>query len=87
MPFSLIVNASRASRHASSASAAARGCEHERRLVGVQRRARGGDRVPVDGLDRGDAFEQEVDARPAQLALVAFVDAAPHALCVAIRVA
>ena len=87
MPFSLIVNASRASRHASKASAAARGFEHERRLVGVQRRGRRRDHVPVDGFDRGDAFEQQIDARPAQLALVPLVDPAPHALCVAVRVA
>ena len=87
MPFSLIGNASRASRHASSAAAAARGLQHERRSVGVQRRRRCREHVAVDGLDRGDAFEQQVDARAARLALVALVDAPPHALRVAVGVA
>ena len=84
IPFSLIVNASRGSRHASRASPRRARCSTSGGPVGVQRRGRCRDHVAVDGLDRGDAFEQEIDARPAQLALVALVDPAPHALCVAV---
>ena len=87
MPFSLIVNASRASRHASRASAAARGLSTSARLVGVQRRRGRRDDVPIDRLDRSDTFEQEIDARPPQLALVSLVDPPPHALRVTVRVA
>ena len=86
-PFSLIVNASRASRHGSSASAAARGVSASGRPVRVQRRRGRGEHVAVHGLDRGDAFEQEVDASAARFALVPLVEAAAHALRVAVRVA
>ena len=45
------------------------------------------DHVAVDRLDRGDAFEQEIDAGAARLALVPLVESPAHALRVAVGVA
>ena len=56
-----------------------------RSVFSARRRRR--ERVAVDRLDRGHAFDQQVDARAARLALVPLVDAPAHALRVAIRVA
>ena len=86
-PFSLIRNASRASRHASSAAAAARGDSDEARPVLVERRRGIGERVAVHRLERGDAFEQQIDARAPRLALMALLDPAAQRARVAVGVA
>ena len=80
IPFSLIANASRASRHASSAAAAARGVDLNRGTIGVQRRRGCRQRVAVHGLDRSDSLQQEVDPRSPGFALLALFDAAAQAL-------
>ncbi len=80
-------NASRASRHASSARAASRGATASTGRSALRGASGAGERVAVHRLDRGHAFEQQVDARPARLPLVPLLDEPAQTLGVAIRVA
>ena len=78
--------ASRASRHASSAAAAARDQHHTRSIL-VEGRRGIGERVAVDTLDRRDSLDQQVDPRASSLALMTLLDPSAQHPRVAIRVA
>ena len=79
--------ACRASRHASSAAAAARG-ERQQLAVGVQPLlGRTRQRVAVDGLQRRDPLDERVDARPSVGALVTLLEPAQLRAARALRVA
>src|SRR5689334_3050534 len=48
--------------------------DRQPRQIAVERRGTFAERVAVDGLERGDPFEQQVDARAPNLALLTFDD-------------